>query len=305
MNARILALLALLLVALNGAVFLLQHRERKAARVAVPAEAPATVQYEGFYVAWSADGATWTPPQAMPLMTGETGHHPRLAWISGRPFIVYDTPYQGMARSEVGRTGVGHGFHLEVSVPVTVSGEEGKASHPCVMQIPSGDYRLYYVASGEVRSALSRDGITWKREPGTRLEGPAVDDADVIMFADGRYRLFHTRQGAPEVRSAVSTDGLRFTVDEGSRVEGTAPSTMFLMSSGAYQMLFQTVDASIGSALSRDGLSFQVDPAFRGLFPPTATLQPISPSVTIHTDGTWVAVCAYEPRSSATARSTP
>ena len=103
----------------------------------------------------------------------------------------------------------------------------------------AGGYRMYYTGLGPARrdpdalgyilSAFSNDAVTWRKDPGVRVDlFPPHASArtlcpDVIPLPDGRYRMyFEARSGVPAaeeerflgpqqptvILSAVSNDGL-------------------------------------------------------------------------------------------------
>ena len=77
---------------------------------------------------------------------------------------------------------------------------------PNVIRLPAGGYRMYYTglgpgravqeSQGYILSALSRDGLTWHKEPSVRLDvhkpfaSSRVLCPDVIPLPDGRWRMY-------------------------------------------------------------------------------------------------------------------
>lgn len=123
--------------------------------------------------------------------------------------------------------------------PASGRNPEGKIfdSVPTLLQLPSGDIRLYYVQGGAaIGSAISRDnGTTWKIEEGFRLGTPygakplleSFIDPAVMQDNDGTIYLYFgyvtdwrcmegagTPQGCVPLRVARSSDGLNFKMDE-------------------------------------------------------------------------------------------
>ena len=119
---------------------------------------------------------------------------------------------------------------------------------PNVVRIGDG-YRLYYhgfgperpnpKSKGYILSAFSKDGNTWGKEPGIRIDAGGdgaehyIWSPDVIPLADGGYRMYYegkTEQADGKVKSAIvsalSTDGLLWEKEPGMRLVGE--NTSFL-----------------------------------------------------------------------------
>jgi len=105
-------------------------------------------------------------------------------------------------------------------------------SVPCMVQLPSGVYRLFYTYNGEIYSASSTDGLNFTVDPSKRVTKGGTTDPDrdsagnpvLIQFGENSFVLFY--EGASEstrvVLSATSTDGLNFTKQSGIRYSGTS-----------------------------------------------------------------------------------
>lgn len=110
----------------------------------------------------------------------------------------------------------------------------GAISVPDIVRLQDGRYRMYYVGDmfnngvaekgNSIRSAVSSDnGLTWEKENITGIPAQCMDP-DVIILADGTFRLFYTASppgkfpGNLHVYSAVSPDGLNWTKEDGVRV---------------------------------------------------------------------------------------
>jgi hypothetical protein len=204
---------------------------------------------------WSKDGQSWSPSSM--LMTDIDT--PQLGWVRNHLYVYYacaaKPPFtQPLGRSEVLRKG-DDTFELGPTEPVVIAGEQAEGqTDPSVMQLPDKRYRIYYVVPAlqnqhlrdparddtEIRSAVSRDGERWVKEPGIRLQGKGLVDPEVIVLKDGRFRLFFTLGADFKTRSAISKDGLTFTPEPGIRVEGGVTATMPLPD-GTYSMIFQSL----------------------------------------------------------------
>jgi len=164
-----------------------------------------------------------------------------------------------------------------------------------------GPGRPRQASSGYILSAVSSDGENWQKEDGIRLdaggEGAAncIWGPDVIPLLDGTYRMYF--QGRTELEdgsvksvilSARSDDGLVWGQEPGIRLSESdrsfgAPRCLHLEPSGdenapLYRMYVSASpirvpepdpqtgfvsDRNIASAVSRDGLTFSIEPGVR------------------------------------------
>ena len=88
--------------------------------------------------------------------------------------------------------------------------------------LPIGGYRLYYVTSAGISSAMSSDGLTFVAEGPVTLplpDGSSMWGASAAAYLNGRFHMVLTKvpsSGASELWHAVSTDGRNWTVDKGA-----------------------------------------------------------------------------------------
>jgi hypothetical protein len=155
-----------------------------------------------------------------------------------------------------------------------------------VVTLPDGTYRMYY---GSWRSwpigehqrdpyigyASSRDGLKWTDEGETGLSGgwPRV-----IQLPDGRWRMYYG--GHPGIAVAISADGLVWQKETLSGIEPSQVGVreyggvdVVTLPDGTYRMYYSEVVPSdrfpvtgvsrIMSAVSEDGLNWQVEPGVR------------------------------------------
>ncbi|MCX9012993.1 MAG: hypothetical protein OIN66_17975 [Candidatus Methanoperedens sp.] len=151
-----------------------------------------------------------------------------------------------------------------------------------IVDLGNGRYRMYYAVEPEVPgnklevfSAVSGDGMDWKKEDGVRREFSVFPD--VVKLPDGRYRMYFQNQGV--IKSAISSDGLSWTEEAGVRIDGTntaglklenvaAPTTMKI--GDEYVMVYrgtvnQKYPAEVPNsnmqlflwAISKDGMVFE------------------------------------------------
>ena len=124
-----------------------------------------------------------------------------------------------------------------IAVDLDPDDPTAKIVTPNVVALPGGGYRMYYTAlwygtgytdsTAVIRSAVSADTITWRREPGERLVpgGPDGDlrvlCPDVVPRPGGGYRMYFeagSRDRPTVVLSAISGDGLAWEREDGIRV---------------------------------------------------------------------------------------
>lgn len=164
-----------------------------------------------------------------------------------------------------------------------------------------------------IRSAFTPDGKTWQVEEGDRLipppSGPAalgVADPAPVQLPDGTWLMAvksfiappspGPTQPAPpggieahSVGSATSADGLTWTRDEGIRL--TRASVPCALNDGDERVLLYFVQPpdqpgtpeTVALAISTDGITFQLEPAFRieGL----STVKAVDPSIVRDEEG--------------------
>ncbi|MDD4955358.1 MAG: hypothetical protein PHP17_04915 [Candidatus Omnitrophica bacterium] len=161
---------------------------------------------------------------------------------------------------------------------VTVSGlpANTSAKEPSVVKLSDGRYRMYYreyLYSGEnpvlskgnfiIASAISGDGIDFKREDGIRFTFQKVTNPDVIQMGD-IWRMFLDEDS--RIVSAVSYDGgINFSFEKYIELDGHLTSTIKLPN--GYRMYYQA-HGNIGSrkiysAFSSDGENWVKDEGVR------------------------------------------
>jgi hypothetical protein len=120
--------------------------------------------------------------------------------------------------------------------------EVGGIRNPCVVRLPSGKYRMYYVGlptqttmSSKVLSASSWDGLTWTRENGVRLDPatlcPPATRINPKMYLDesGVYHMFTSAAACDDMNHSkeaigifegTSQDGVSFSFSRTAVVQG-------------------------------------------------------------------------------------
>lgn len=161
-----------------------------------------------------------------------------------------------------------------------------KGADPTAIVLPDGRIRLYWAAGAGKASAVSSDGISFVREPGTRIttdiSGPHTR---IMRTPDGGYRLFFNTPPGEQpagIRSAVSPDGLNFEVEDGFRItaaaagvapKGLSTGDVVRLPDGRYRMYFSSFATGerpvskthevVMSAVSSDLLAWKLERGIR------------------------------------------
>ncbi|CAN7230360.1 hypothetical protein LJR016_000765 [Devosia sp. LjRoot16] len=172
--------------------------------------------------------------------------------------------------------------------------DRSKVQAPCIVKAPAGGYRLFYTAvgpdkpfadcQGYILSAVSQDGLRFEPEPGIRVApDPALPHMALRVLApsltqlpDGRWRMYFEGRGRADrptvIGSAISDDQVNWTVEPGIRLDGGVGAPRFLSLGDGSGRLFvfraevvegRRLGTPVVSAVTRDGLSFEVEPGYR------------------------------------------
>lgn len=162
------------------------------------------------------------------------------------------------------------------------SKEQGKIGSPSVIKLAKGGFRMLYEGSDTkqtafaIFSAVSTDGIEWKKEKGKRLTATNRFDQsiaaspDVVTTPDGR--LFMYFSDGDTIKLAVSSDEGKTWRERGisGLPEACLDPTVKVMSDGMYRMYFaksassdRLLKAKILSARSSDGIDWTVESGVR------------------------------------------
>lgn len=160
-------------------------------------------------------------------------------------------------------------------------------SVPFVHGLKDGKVRLYYCNSKGILSAISRDGLTFTKEPGVRISPGTgfevqVCDPTIVDLPNGKMRMYYKGansqnpgpgQSIHKIYSALSSDGLTFQ-KEGLRIDSetngdrgwaSVPDAIMLPD-GRVRLYYVTASVGehgIGSAISSDGLNFVKEAGIR------------------------------------------
>lgn len=154
--------------------------------------------------------------------------------------------------------------------------------YPWLIQVPGG-YRMYYQGAPspcttepisptdpqttfQVFSAFSRDGLSFEREPGIRIDAgesaplASAGHGRVQQLDDGRFRMFFTAryrgETVPAILGATSLDGLNWTLDPQPILRNATSPTFIQIESTIYLYAVYQADNVI-LLESTDGVTFR------------------------------------------------
>jgi hypothetical protein len=195
---------------------------------------------------------------------------------------------------------VTHHWHKEPGT--RIEGRRGldcwKTQAPGIVRMPGGGFRLFYTAvgpdkpfpvcQGYILSANSRDGLQFEPDDGIRVAPhPQIPHMSlrvlapfVMPTADGRWRMYFESRGPATmpsvICSAISDDMLAWRLEEGFRIRanGSARAPRLLrLDDGRLRIFFvlsetdaassKMTSQSVCSAVSTDGLRFDIEPGYR------------------------------------------
>lgn len=179
--------------------------------------------------------------------------------------------------------------------------DSSKVQAPCIVAIPSGGFRLFYTALGPARpyaacqgyilSAVSDDGLVFRKEAGIRVAPQATHPSmslrvlapSVVRCGSDHWRMYFEARGPADqptvICSAVSSDMLHWKLEDGIRLETPggvgAPRCLLLPNGGCRLYCFnkefgagglksgRILSQSVISATASDGLNFELDLGYR------------------------------------------
>lgn len=196
-----------------------------------------------------------------------------------------------------------HRWRKEVGTRVEGSGplDSAKVQAPCVVEIPSGGFRLFYTAVGPAKpyptcqgyilSAVSDDGLVFRKEPGIRLAPQPTRPSmslrvlapNVVRCNSNHWRMYFESRGPADeptvICSAISSDMLHWELEEGIRLQtvgGVGAPRYATLPDGSSRLYCinkefgvgglangQLISQSVISATTSDGLNFELDPGYR------------------------------------------
>ena len=145
-------------------------------------------------------------------------------------------------------------------------------AHPTVVRLRNGVLRMYYATAdalpyvpSRMRSAVSRDGLTWSLEDGNRFADAGFGVLEVVRLEDGGWRLYlndRPLKGRSRIVSGRSTKGLTFHPEQGVRLPSPyADPAVVRLASGRWLMVLSAIERKqrLFLAESADGLRWKLD----------------------------------------------
>ena len=169
-----------------------------------------------------------------------------------------------------------------------VPGRMPLGAHPTVVRLSSDLLRMYYATPdalpykpSRVRSAVSRDGVTWFLEEGNRFADAGFGVMEVVQLPDRSWRIYlndRPLKGGSRIVSGRSTKGITFHPERGVRLPPPyADPAVVRLASGRWLMVLSAIEQRqrLYLAESEDGLQWELaaeplldDPRW-SLFDPT------------------------------------
>lgn len=167
-----------------------------------------------------------------------------------------------------------------------------KVQAPCIVEIPSGGYRLFYTAigpgkpypecQGYILSAISYDGLTFQKESGIRLAPQPLSShmslrvlaPSIVSYGTNKWRMYFEARGPANIPtvicSAISTDMLKWDIEDGIRLErtgGLGGPRYTSFQDGVGRLYCCNLGPNLGeqnlkqviSAVTHDGLNFEFE----------------------------------------------
>jgi hypothetical protein len=153
-----------------------------------------------------------------------------------------------------------------------VAGRMPLGAHPTVVRLPSGLLRMYYATPdalpyvpSRVRSAVSRDGVTWFLEEGNRFADAGFGVMEVVQLPDRSWRIYlndRPFKGPSRIVSGRSTKGITFHPERGARLPPPyADPAVVRLASGRWLMVLSAIERRQRLYLgeSEDGLRWKLE----------------------------------------------
>lgn len=181
---------------------------------------------------------------------------------------------------------------------------------PGSILLPDGDVRLYVTSTNGLGVYRSSDGLHFTKEATLFIPGT---DYTVIRRSDGKYYAYFRQStgGVNGVYVRTSSDGLNWSAATPTGISGpyiSVPSAKVLLDGRVRLVYPDSVgggprDPGIKSAISNDGMTFQVEPGTRLAQGPNGNQQGPSnpffadPEMVLTSNGDWLILLAVPPES--------
>lgn len=154
------------------------------------------------------------------------------------------------------------------------TGDRGWASVPEAIVLPDDRVRIYYVTyTGQIVSAISDEGLVFKKEEDYRIETPNFADPAIILLENGKYLLIVAVPGRssgssselpePGLYSFTSDDGLIFSNRQTVLVEnGVLDPTITYLGIGANKKTLRVYfgkNPDTGGAMSTQSVTGKIE----------------------------------------------
>lgn len=213
--------------------------------------------YGTYYIlsALSSDGLTWTKEGGIRI-------HPPPNVTSGDTIILSDGTYRMYYSVPGGTSGGamiisavsydGSTWTVENDIRVDNGGiyDTQSASHPDIVELPDGTYRMYYGGwdgtVSSILSAVSSDGLTWTKMAGEVITSGGiyasvnVGGPHILKLSGGTYRMYYSGYDGVHLRILSAISGIEVIIDI---KPGIYPNAINLGSKGLIPIaIFSEVD---------------------------------------------------------------
>ena len=256
-----------------------------------PANGPKahTANHDSPWVTNSNDGVGWTDP----IQLAPAASVPEIVTLADGSLLAMwvsfaDNPTRFGEKLAAARLANGSDTWQQMGTVLISDSENITMVDPDLVVLPDGRLRLYAydirtdATTHTILSAISTDnGNSFMMEPGVRFASEQMWDPNVVIDANGQYRMYYN--GGDAIKSAVSPDGLTFVADPEVRwSKGGIPGAI---------IQDQTVwlygcDKGLARRASSDGLTFGKTTQLVIKAPPELFM--CDPSVTSNEQGWWM-----------------
>ena len=248
-----------------------------------------TANQDSTWVTNSNDGVVWTDP----IQLAPAASVPEIVTLADGSLLAMwvsfaDNPTRFGEKLAAARLANGSDTWQQMGTVLISDSENITLVDPDLVVLPDGRLRLYAYdirtdkATHTIMSAISTDnGNSFTMEPGVRFASEQMWDPNVVIMADGQYRMYYN--GGDAIKIAVSPDGVTFVADPEVRwSKGGIPGAI---------IQDQTVwlygcDKGLARRASSDGLSFGKTTQLVIKAPPELFM--CDPSVSINDQGWWM-----------------
>lgn len=242
--------------------------------------------YTGYRIGLNLAVTTFPEPQekwaAEEKIRIDSGISPDVIRLSDGTWKMYYTVNEGVV-SAFSQNGLDWNKDAGVRIQAEFhSKDQAKVGSPTIIKLAKGGFRMFYEGCDEkqtkfaIFSAISTDGVDWKKEQGKRLEmknrfnQSIAASPDVVATKEGDLYMYIS--DGDTIRMAVSSDEGKTWREHGisGLPEACLDPTAIIMSDGMYRMYFaksasseRLVNAKVLSARSPNGFDWTVEGGIR------------------------------------------